>query len=155
MIYRITLTYQLSVLIHSCLCSLTLRQPCYNIAISCTCRTKTKTKKQKKSQNEDEATASSCFTLPTALIYSRNSSDLQLVSSLARVRNSRSLFQSDISTIFFCRGFSCCPYFHAPGKSCFPGPTRRELLGKCPSEPKQEIRYRKTMASHEAVKGLH
>ena len=49
MIYRITLTYQLSVSIHSCLCSSTLRQPCHNIAISYTCRTKTK--KQKKKAN--------------------------------------------------------------------------------------------------------
>ena len=34
MIYRITLTYQLSVSIHACLCSSTLsRQPCHNITI--------------------------------------------------------------------------------------------------------------------------
>ena len=40
MIYRITLTYQLSVSIHSCLCSSTLRQSCHNIVISYTCKTK-------------------------------------------------------------------------------------------------------------------
>ena len=35
MIYRITLTYQLSVSIHACLCSSTLsRQPCHDITIS-------------------------------------------------------------------------------------------------------------------------
>ena len=40
MIYRNTLTYQLSVSIHSRLCSSTLRQPCHNIVISYTCETK-------------------------------------------------------------------------------------------------------------------
>ena len=44
---------------------------------------------------------------------------------------------------------------HAQGKSCFPGPTRRQLLSKRPSEPKLEIRYRKTIAFHGTVKGRH
>ena len=42
-------------------------------------------------------------------LYSGNCSDLKLVSSLARVRNSGSLFQSNVCT-YFCPGFSCFPY---------------------------------------------
>ena len=40
-------------------------------------------------------------------LYSGHCRDLELVSLLARVRNSGSLCQS----IYFCLGFSCCPYY--------------------------------------------
>ena len=42
--------------------------------------------------------------------YKGHCGDLELLSSLARVRNSGSLFQPNICT-FFCLGFSCCPYY--------------------------------------------
>ena len=44
-------------------------------------------------------------------LYSRHYRDLKLVSSLVRVCNNRSLFQSNICN-YFCLGFSCCPYYH-------------------------------------------
>ena len=43
-------------------------------------------------------------------LYSGHCRDLKLVSSLARVRNSESLFQSILCNFFY-RGFSCCPYY--------------------------------------------
>ena len=50
--------------------------------------------------------------------------DHKLVSSLARVRNSESLF-SQMSVICFGQGFSCCLYYRGV---CYSGvSTRREL----------------------------
>ena len=43
-------------------------------------------------------------------LYCRHWRDLELVSSLARVRNSRNFF-CQRSVIYFCLGFSCCPYY--------------------------------------------
>ena len=66
-------------------------------------------------------------------LYSRHSRDLELMSSLARVLNSGSLFQSNVCNIFFL-GFSCCPCYRGV---CYSGvSTRRELtvwlcLHKC------------------------
>ena len=42
-------------------------------------------------------------------LYSGHCRDLKLVSSVARVRNSGSLFQ--MSVIYFCPEFICCPYY--------------------------------------------
>ena len=38
---------------------------------------------------------------------------LEFVSSLARVRNSGSLFQWNVCNFLFCRGFSYCPFYRA------------------------------------------
>ena len=43
-------------------------------------------------------------------LYSGHCRDLKLVSSVARVRNSGSLFQSNVCN-FFCPEFICCPYY--------------------------------------------
>ena len=43
-------------------------------------------------------------------LYSGHFRVLKLVSSVARVRNSRSLFQSNVCN-FFCPEFICCPYY--------------------------------------------
>ena len=50
-----------------------------------------------------------------------NLGDLELVSSLARVRNSGSLFQSNVC----CRGFNYCPFF---GGARYSGVTARRDL---------------------------
>ena len=57
-------------------------------------------------------------------LYCGHCRDLQLVSSLARVRNSRSLFQSNV-----CLAFSCCPYYRSVRYSGVSA--RRELTLKC------------------------
>ena len=55
-------------------------------------------------------------------LYSGHCGDLELVSSLARVRKSGSLFQSNVC----CRGFNYCPFF---GGVRYSGVTsRRDLI---------------------------
>ena len=44
-------------------------------------------------------------------LYSGHCRDLDSMSSLARVRNSGSLFQSGASVIYFCPGFNRCPCY--------------------------------------------
>ena len=49
-------------------------------------------------------------------LYSGQCRDLELVSLLARVRKSESLFQSILCNFFY-RGFSCCPYYRGVRKA--------------------------------------
>ena len=44
-------------------------------------------------------------------LYSGHRRDLKLVSSLARVRNSGNLFQSNVCNLFFPGIYSCCPFY--------------------------------------------
>ena len=57
-------------------------------------------------------------------LYCRHPRDRELVSLIARVCNSGNLFQSK-SVIYFCRGFSCCPYYRGVRRSDVSA--RREL----------------------------
>ena len=45
-------------------------------------------------------------------LYSEHCRDLELVSSLARILNSRSLFQSNVCKLFLTGIKSCCPYYY-------------------------------------------